>query len=82
MKKFFITFGSNQLPRFKGNPMSVMLIIEGDSFMDARIKMAENEDLDIQYDFSFQYDMEKAKEMEDRFGMKLYTTKELLKEYR
>ncbi len=80
--KGFITFGSNQLPKFKGNPMEVMLIVEGKNFSEARETMAKDDALDIQYRFAFQYDINQAEEMIEKWDMKLYTTEELLKEYR
>lgn len=81
MYEGFVTFGSSHLPRFKGNPMKVMLIVEGDDYLDARKNMVEDVDLAIGSYFAFQYDMDKVKGMEKTWGMKLYTKEEILKEY-
>ncbi len=39
MSKFIITFGVGQLPKFKGNPMDVMLVVEAHSEAYARDKV-------------------------------------------
>lgn len=79
MKRYFITFGSNHLPRFMGNPMDVMLAIEGNDFIDARNKLVDDEQLGIGTKFAVQYEMSQADDMIAKFGMKLYTKEELLK---
>ena len=81
MNKYFITFGSNQLPRFIGSPMNVMLIIQGEDFWTARENLMKDEELDIGNRFAFQYELDEADDMTSKFGMRLYTREELLSHY-
>ncbi len=80
LNEYFITFGSNHIPYFNGNPMNVMLIIEGDDFFDARLRLLEDKDLTIGNKFAFQYDICEAEDMSKRFtGMRLYKKDEFMR---
>ena len=72
MTKTFITFGSNQLENFDVHSMSVMLQIEN------RETHMKDEELGIKEKFAFEYPMTKAKELAEKYNMKLYTREELL----
>lgn len=78
-KKYFMTFGSSHLKNYKVSPLDVMLVIEGDTFMEARDNLMQDDDLDIRNIFAFQYDISQAMDMTEKYRMKLYTKEELLK---
>jgi len=71
-KMTFITFGSNHLENFDVYSMSVMLQIEN------RNVHMKDEELGIKEKFAFEYPMTKAKELAEKYNMKLYTREELL----
>ena len=70
--KTFITFGGDHLPNYDINSMSVMLLIED------RPTLMADEELEIGRAFAFEYSLSHAKEMTEKWGMKLYTKEELL----
>ena len=74
--KFIATFGSSQLPTFDVNPMSVMLVLEGENDNDAR-KLLFKEPFNGRFATSYPYE-KYAKEFKEKYNMKEYTLKELL----
>lgn len=75
MEKFIFTFGSDQLPEYKGNPMKVMLVVEAPTETTAReIVMATS--IGTQFCTSYKYE-DMAGEFELKYGMEEITLEEL-----
>jgi len=75
MAKYIFTFGSCQLPEFKGNPMKVMLVVEADSENYARRKVFDSS-IGDKFCTSYPYTDERVEEFE-MYGISEYTLKDL-----
>jgi len=73
MKTAF-TFGSNQLPRLRMNPMDVILVIEADTEQEARQIVFDSF---IGDKFCTSYPEKYIAEFESEYNMKQYTLEEL-----
>jgi len=78
MAKHIITFGSNQIPEYPGNPMSIMLVIEAESDAEAREPLFKDP-FHGRFCTSYPYD-EFADDFKRKYNMVEITLDDLLKE--
>lgn len=76
MSKYIFTFGSNQLPNFRANPMKVMLVIKADNESIAK-NIVFDSPIGNKFCTSYPYD-EYAQDFKDNYSMDEWTLKDLL----